>query len=82
MGFEIIYIQVCSVAQPWMTLSNPMDCSQPGSSVHGIFQARMLKWVAISFSRVYSWTRDWTHISCVSCIVGEFLATAEAHIPM
>ena len=33
------------------TLCNPMDCSLPGSSVHGIFQARVLEWVAISFSR-------------------------------
>ena len=37
---------------------NPMDCSPPGSSVHGIFQARILKWVAISFSRGSSQPRD------------------------
>ena len=37
----------------------------PGSSVHGIFQARVLEWVAISFSRVSSQPRDWTHISCI-----------------
>ena len=38
------------VAQSYPTLSDPMDCSLPGSSVHGIFQARVLEWVAISFS--------------------------------
>ena len=37
------------VAQLCLTLSNPMDCSPPGSSVHGIFQARVLEWVAIAF---------------------------------
>ena len=40
------------VAQLCPTLCDPMDCSLPGSSVHGIFQARVLEWVAISFSRV------------------------------
>ena len=39
------------VAQPCLTPSNPMDCSLPGSSVHGIFQARVLEWGAIAFSR-------------------------------
>ena len=39
------------VAQSCPTLSDPMDCSPPGSSVHGIFQARVLEWVAISFSK-------------------------------
>ena len=39
------------VAQSCPTLCDPMDCSPPGSSVHGIFQARMLEWIAISFSR-------------------------------
>ena len=42
---------------------DPMDCSLPGSSVHGIFQARVLEWVAISFSRGSSWPRDRTRIS-------------------
>ena len=39
------------VTQSCLTLCDPMDCSLPGSSVHGIFQARILEWVAISFSR-------------------------------
>ena len=38
------------VPQSCLTLRNPMDCSQPGSSVHGIFQARVLEWGAIAFS--------------------------------
>ena len=38
------------VAQSWQTLSDPMDCTLPGSSVHGIFQARVLEWGAIAFS--------------------------------
>ena len=45
---------------------NPMDCSLPGSSVHGILQARVLERVAISSSRGSSQPRDWTHISCIS----------------
>ena len=40
------------------TLCDPMDCSLPGSSVHGIFQARVLEWVTIAFSRRSSWPRD------------------------
>ena len=39
------------VAQSCLTLSNPVDCSPPGSSVHGIFQARVLEWDAIAFSK-------------------------------
>ena len=40
------------VAQSCPTLHNPMDCSLPGSSVHGIFQAKVLEWVAIAFSKI------------------------------
>ena len=42
-----------------------MDCSLPGSSVHGIFQARILEWVAFPFSRRSSQLRDWTQVSCI-----------------
>ena len=48
------------VSQLCLTLSDPMDCSLPGSSVHGIFQARVLEWGAIAFSRL----RDWTMTKC------------------
>ena len=44
---------MCSVVQSCLTLSDPMDCSPPGSSVHGIFQARILEWVVISYFRRY-----------------------------
>ena len=41
------------VAQSCLTLRDPMDCSLPGSSIHGIFQARVREWVAIAFSGIY-----------------------------
>ena len=54
---------------------DPMDCSLPASSVHGIFQARILDWVAIFFSRGSSLPRNRTHVSCVSCLAGGFFTT-------
>ena len=59
--------------QSCLTLCDPMDCSPPGFSVHGIMQARILEWVAMPSSRGSSQPRDWTW---VFCIAGEFL-TAE-----
>ena len=53
---KVLVAQLCS------TLCDPMDCSPPGSSVHGISQARILEWVAISFSRGSSKPRDWTQV--------------------
>ena len=53
------------VAQLCPTLCDPMDCSLTGSFMHGIFQARMLEWVAFSFSRRSSWPRDWTRVSLI-----------------
>ena len=50
--------EVSEVAQSCLTLCDPMDCSPPGFSVHGILQARILEWVAISFSRGSSRPRD------------------------
>ena len=58
----------------YLTLCNPMDYSPPGSSIHGISQARTLEWVATSSSRGSSWPRDWTYVSCVSCIAGDYLS--------
>ena len=55
------------------SLCNPMDCSPPGSSVHGIFPARILEWVTISSSRGFSWPRHQTHISYVSCMSRQIL---------
>ena len=61
-GMHTQSLQLC------LTLSNAMDCSLPGSSVHGNLQTRILEWVAIP----YSWPRDWT---CVSCIAGGYFTT-------
>ena len=52
-------------AQSCPTLCDPMDCSLPGSSVRGIFQARILEWTAISFSGGSSQPRDQTRVSCI-----------------
>ena len=54
------------VTQSCPTLCDPMDCSLPGFSLHGIFQARVLEWVAISFSSGSSWPRDRTQVSCIA----------------
>ena len=54
------FAQMCVCAQLCPTLCDPMDCSPPGASVHGILQARILEWVAISFSREPSQPRDQT----------------------
>ena len=54
----VLHAQLCP------TLCDPMDCSPPGSSVHGILQARILEWVAIPFSRGSSQPRDQTQVSC------------------
>ena len=66
--FQVPKISLCVSAKPLQlcpTLCNPVDYSPPGSSVHGILQARILEWVAISFSRGSSWPRNWTHVSCL-----------------
>ena len=64
--YLIIPMCMCSVAQLCLTFCDPMDYSLPDSSIHEIFQARILEWVAISFSRGSSWPRDWTHISSIA----------------
>ena len=60
------------------TLCDPMDCSLPGSSVHGTFQARVLEWVAISFYRGSSQPRDWTPVSHIAGRCFIIWATREA----
>ena len=64
---------MCSVAQSCLTLCNPTGYSPPGSSVHGILQARILNCAAISSSRESSQRRDRTCTSCVSCIGRQIL---------
>ena len=66
------------VAQSCPTLCNSVDCSPPGSSVHGILQARILEWVAISFSRGSSWPRDRTQVSHIGGRRFNLWATREA----
>ena len=62
--YPMVYVSLCvSVTQVCWTLCNPMDCIWSGSSVHGISQARILKWVAISFSSGSSRPRDQTRVS-------------------
>ena len=68
-NYIILCIVYVLVAQSCPILCTPVDCSPPDSSVHGIFQARILEWVAISFSRESSWPRDQT---LVSHITGRF----------
>ena len=63
-----VCVCVCVCAQSSPTICDPMNYSPPGSSVHGIFQARTLQQVAISHSRGSSWPRDQTHVSCIFCI--------------
>ena len=64
------------VTQSCLTLCDYMDCNLPGSSVHGIFQARVLEWIAILFFRGSFWLRDQTW---VSCITGEFFTVCLRH---
>ena len=68
----------CSVLS---ALRDLMDCSPPGSPVHGILQTRILEWVAFPFSRGSAQPRDWIQVSYISCLAGRFFtiwATREA----
>ena len=64
----LLFIRACSVTQSCLTLCGPIDYSPTGSSVCGIFQARILEWVCISFSRESSGPGDHIHVSYISCI--------------
>ena len=80
-----LYMCVCVcvcvlIAQSYPILCDPMDCSLPGSSVHGILQARILESVAILFSKGSSQPRDWTQVSCIAGRFFTIWATREAHI--
>ena len=67
--WTLLHVYACFVAQLCPTLCDPMNCGPPGSSAHGILQARVLEWVAMPSSRGSSQPRDQTLISYVSCIV-------------
>ena len=70
--FSCFYIVMCLVAQSCSTLCDPLDCRLPGSSVHGILQARILEWAAVPSDRGSSQSGDQTQ---VSYIVGRFFTS-------
>ena len=61
-----VYMKVKVTSLSRVRLCDPMDCSPTGSSVYGVFQARVLEWVAISFSKGSSQPRDRTWVSCIA----------------
>ena len=63
------------VAWSCPTVCDPTECSLLGSSIHGIFQARILKWVAMPSSRGPLWPRAWTHFPCISCTAHRFFTS-------
>ena len=69
----------CLATKPRPFLPDPVGCSPPGSSVHGILQATTLEWAATSFSRGSSWPRDQTHVSCIGRQILCHWATREVH---
>ena len=69
---------ICLAAQSCLTLCDPMDCSPPCSSVHGILQARILEWIAMPFSRGSFWPKDWTQVFCVA---GRFITICAIVLP-
>ena len=75
----IMYVCMLSHVQSCLTLCDPMDCSPPGSSVHGILRTRILEWVAMPSSRGSSQPRDWTCIFYVPCI-GRWVLYHQRHL--
>ena len=75
-----LYSAVCAPSCP--TLCDSMDCSPPSSSMHGIFQARILDWHVISYSRGHSQPRDQTHVSGISCFSRQILYHAPPRKPI
>ena len=78
--FNVGLCVLCSVADSCPTLCIPMDQRPPGSSVHGISQARILESVSISSSREYSKPKNRTHVSCISCIGRQVLYLLLSHL--
>ena len=76
---SVFFIIVSEVAQSCPTPCDPMALRLPGSSLHGILQARVLEWVAISFFRGSSWPRDRTWVSWIPGRRFNLWATREAH---
>ena len=79
-GFLMRCISCAQPVKSCPALCNPMDGSPPGSTVHGIFQAKILEWIANSFSRGSSWPKDWTLVSFIGKWILHQCATWEAHV--
>ena len=71
---KVLVTQLCPI------LCDPKDNTPPGSSAHGILQARILEWVAIPFSRGSSWSRDWTWLFCIAGRFFTIWAAREAQV--
>ena len=71
--YRHVLMYIVLVTQSCPTLCNPMDCSPLGSSVHLIFQARILECAPMPSPRRSCWFKFWTHVSCVSCIGRQIL---------
>ena len=67
-GFSLVVVWWWWWFSRWVVSDscNPRGCSLPASSIHGIFQGRILEWVAIAFSRGFSWPRNWIPVSCTA----------------
>ena len=79
--WEALHYNVCAKSlQSYPTLCHPMDCNLPGSSVHGILQARIPEWIAMPFSRGSSWSRDRTWVSRIASRVFTIWATKECSL--
>ena len=75
------YCCVSHLVMSWL-VCNPIDCSLPGSSVHGISQVRILEWVAISFSRGSSYPRDQTQVSTTPAFQADYLPLSHLRGPL
>ena len=80
-GKSVLDMSVVQLQSHVWLFCDPMDCSLLGSSIHGIFQARVLEWVAISFSRGSSWPRDRTRIP-FPALAGRFFTTEPSGKPL
>ena len=78
-GYVLIVCVCVCVTQLCPTLCYSMDCSQTGSSVHGVLLARILEWVAVPFAKGASWPRDQTQVSCIAGGCFTVRATREAY---
>ena len=71
----VLKYNTCVHTQLCLTLCDPVDCSLPCTSIHGIFQAKILEWIAISFSRRSSQPRDQTCVFSISALASGFFTT-------